>query len=423
MKILYMVPEGGASRLSAMSFIDEELHALHARGVEAHVLDIEAGQDSVVGGIRKRSVRRLAERLEIVRLAGDWLRSLPWRSARRDVPLLLYVLRAEAAAASLARNEGFDAIHSHFGSFGGLGGSLAARTSGVPLIASLRGMDLRSDPARNYGLRQRPLFDANIRHLLATADRTIYNSEYMRDLGISLGAQSERAHKVVKGVDLGTFKPSRDRKNLLEELQLDGPVVLTVASLLPRKGIDHALRALASLDRKDIQYVVCGEGPERSSLIDLARSLGLSDRVRFMGRVSRDRVASYFAAAEVFVMTSDHEAAGNVYLEAQASGVPCIASDEGGPVDYVANGRTGFTVPYGDIDALTARLRDILCDSLLRERMSHEARRFMEHGFAYGRMVDDFLDIYRNAIAERQGERSRRASAVRDSADMSKAHG
>lgn len=400
MKVLYLAPEGGSGRLTGMSFIDEELVALARRGIEPHVLAPDIARDEVVDGIPKRAVRGITSRRSAAWFGARHAAALPLRPALRQPAYSLYVLKAEAAAARLAKDEGFDLIHSHFGAFGGLGGRLAAASAKRPLVSSFRGMDLACEPAQRYGLRQNPLFDAQLRRLLAYADRTLYVSDYLRRIGIELGARPERAHTVLKGVDLERFAPRVDAAAARARLQLDGFVVLTVASLLPRKGIDLALRAIRMLAQDHtVQYVVCGSGPERDRLMALVRELGIEKRVRFAGRVSRDVVADYFASADVFVMTSVNEGSGNVYLEAQASAVPAISCDSGGPPEYIRDGETGFTVPCGDAAVLAERIQRLIEDPGLRARMGRAARHWMEEGFAYYRMEDDILRAYALAVS------------------------
>src|SRR5690606_28848220 len=100
----------------------------------------------------------------------------------------------------------------------------------------------------------------------------------------------------------------------------DGPLLFTAARLMPLKGIDHTLRALADLP--DVRLVVAGEGPARAELEALTAELGLSDRVRFEGFVERDRLPLYFRAADYTLLYSGGEGLSHTLIESLALGTP-----------------------------------------------------------------------------------------------------
>lgn len=170
-------------------------------------------------------------------------------------------------------------------------------------------------------------------------------------------------------------------------------VLLTVSNLIREKGVDVLLRALRDLPAEALLWVV-GDGGEAERLGALACEAGVSERVRFVG-LQRE-VAPYMQAADCFVCPSLWaEAAGLVCIEAQACGLPVIASNIGGIPEYVADGETGHLFAAGDPAQLTDRVRRLLADPDGRLRMGAQARRrIMEHFSAEARL-DDFLDLYR----------------------------
>lgn len=400
MRVLYLAsPRKRPEQITAFSFIDEELEALAAAGVEAYVLSTEVEREHRHRGARLCPVppaRSPAERLAVLRFLYATRALLPGTLALRRLPYLVHVARIEQAAAQLAQREGIEVLHSHFGYPGGFGGLLARRATGLPLVASFRGMDLVVDAAIGYGLRGDAFYDRNVRALLRTADQTTYVSDFMRRAGLALGAPAERATTIWKGVDLERFSANHEQAACKQALGLQGPVVLAVAGLSKRKGLDHILEALGRLrETHAFTFVVCGTGSELSALQAQARALGLAERTRFVGRIERDEIARYFAACDVFVLASLHEASGNVLLEAMASARPVVCTDSGGPPEYVADGETGFVVPPADPPALAERLRHLLDDAALRARFGRAGRARAERRFAYGRMIDDLLGVYR----------------------------
>lgn len=383
MRVLHLAPpRTRPDRLTAHTFIDEEIDAIRRAGVDCLTLP------DAIGASRSGTLAFAARR------AAD----LPARTFR-DPRETFHTVRTEYAAAQLIRECHVDLIHSHFGWPGGFGGLLAAADTHVPLVASIRGMDILTSPAINYGLRLDAAYDAAVRTLLRRADRTLCATTFMRDRALALGARGDRAVVIRKGVDLECFRPPADRSAAQQALGVRGPIVLAVGALSPRKGVIRILNALSTMKDLAWTFVVCGEGPERQSLQAWSANVGIENRVIFAGSIGRDRIGAYFAAADVFVHAAVMEAAGNVILEALASGCPVICTDSGGPAEYVVNGDTGFVVDGDDHTMLGDRLRLALESASLRCRMSRCARQSAERYFPYDRMVAEVVATYHALVA------------------------
>ncbi len=244
--------------------------------------------------------------------------------------------------------------------------------------------------------------------ILKRAARVIANSAFTRDLAISLGAVADRTVVVNPGspspraVDAPRVEALRDR------LGLTGRVVLTVARLVPHKGIDLALRALP----EDASYLVVGDGPDRGRLEALAQQLGVAGRVRFAGRLSDDDLAAAYGLADAFVLPSRDlgdggvEGFGIVLLEAASFGVPVVAAESGGIADAVIDGTTGLLVRPGDVDGLTRAVRVLLSDPARAKAMGNHARDLAASSrswAAFVRRIDECL-MQASSVA-REGSR------------------
>jgi phosphatidylinositol alpha-1,6-mannosyltransferase len=210
--------------------------------------------------------------------------------------------------------------------------------------------------------RLRPIWQRATHKMLARAlpraTAILANSRYTAEALLKRHpACANKTHVTWVGVDPVFFSVPRAPKNNV-------PQLLTVSRLSePRKNIDLVLHALASLkDGFEFEYTIAGEGQLRPELERLADSLGLGNRVRFVGRVSDAELRDLYAHADLFVLTASivpgsHEGFGIVYLEAAASGVPSLAARLAGAAEAVAEGRSGFFVETPDItsirDALT----------------------------------------------------------------------
>jgi glycosyltransferase involved in cell wall biosynthesis len=173
-------------------------------------------------------------------------------------------------------------------------------------------------------------------------------------------------------------------------------VLLTVANLIKPKGIDIVLRALPGLPESVVFWVV-GEGQDSARLERLCRELSLEGRVRFLG--SQRHVNPYMQAADCLVCPSLwEEAAGLVNIEAEACGLPVVASNKGGISEYVEDGRTGFLFPAGDHLQLAERIRQLLEAPQTRRDMGLAARTLAVERFSAAARLGEYLDLYRSSV-------------------------
>jgi glycosyltransferase involved in cell wall biosynthesis len=170
-------------------------------------------------------------------------------------------------------------------------------------------------------------------------------------------------------------------------------VVLTTGNLIPEKGIDVLLRALALLPESVVAWVV-GEGPESGRLRELAAKLGVAGRARFLGL--QRHVQPFMQAADCFACPSVWaEAAGLVNLEAQSCGLPVIASRIGGIPEYVEDGVTGLLFQPGDAAGLATQLRRLMDHPAQRRQMAEAARERAQERFSPEHCIERYLDLYR----------------------------
>lgn len=179
----------------------------------------------------------------------------------------------------------------------------------------------------------------------------------------------------------------------------EGPVILTLARLEPRKGVDMTLRALPALAPRHpgLVYVVAGGGDDRGRLEALAAEIGVTARVRFAGRVDDDLRAALLARADVFAMPVRREGAsvegfGLTYVEAAWYGAPAVAGREGGAANAVLDGETGLLCDGADPAAVAAALGRLLDDEELRRRLGTAAQA-RARGFTWGARIGAYLGV------------------------------
>ena len=175
---------------------------------------------------------------------------------------------------------------------------------------------------------------------------------------------------VFNGIDTSLFRPTTPDPDIV---RTDGtPLLLWVGRLQPWKGVDVALRALREIPQAYLMIV--GDGETRADLERLAQELGLAERVRFLGALPRERLPSIYAAADLLLATSfASETFGIGLVEAQACGLPVVASRFGGFPEVIDEGRTGLLVPPRDPAALAAAVRSLIDDPERRRAMADAA--------------------------------------------------
>ena len=204
----------------------------------------------------------------------------------------------------------------------------------------------------------------------------------------------------VAAIDLGTdpafFRPDRDTGLIRRRFALgNSPIMLTVARLVPHKGLDMAIKALA-LSPLDLRYVIVGDGPDRERLETIAREAGVADRVIFAGALSDDEIAEAYATADVYVGLSREEGLqaegfGISFVEAAASGTPSVAGNSGGVSSAVRDGETGLLVPPTDVAAAASAIRRLLDDRALRESFARAARGAVESHYNWDRVAAETI--------------------------------
>jgi glycosyltransferase involved in cell wall biosynthesis len=203
-----------------------------------------------------------------------------------------------------------------------------------PVVITARGSDINLLP--RYRLPR-----MMIRYAAQQAAGVMANSRALKDALVALGAPAAKVRVLRNGVDLAMFRPL-NRSEARAHFDVSSPTLLSVGNLVELKGHDLVIGALPALPQYSL--LIVGDGPQRNRLQQLAATLGVTGRVKFLGRIAHDQLAAVYSAADALVLASSHEGWPNVLLEAMACGTPVIASNIGGNPEVVAAPEAGSLI-------------------------------------------------------------------------------
>ena len=382
-----------------------------------------------INGVRIHRVRSLRRGIQDCGFEGAWS----------------YVAAARAVFRRLLREQPPDVLHYFFGLPTGALSLCAPEARRIPNVVSLRGSDVPG-----YDTVSRPLQVAHTllrpvtRRIWRRADAVVANSRWLARLaeqavpGIPVSVipnaiSDQRFHPA----DPSTWHPASPARRLpepgrtgrglvLRHAQGSAPRVdrevpralpvglhrnrhsaasevqlLTVVRLIPRKGVDDLLRAMALLQDVPVHLTIQGWGSGGDALQRMARSLGVAPRVTFAGFLARDLLPPVYQRADLFVLPSLSESCAMALLEALACGLPVVATRVGGITEHVEDGVNGLLVPPRDPAALARALRRRITDPSLRRALGARNAERVRQLCSWEHVVADYLAVYRRIIEAR----------------------
>ncbi|MEE9344839.1 MAG: glycosyltransferase family 4 protein [Methylococcales bacterium] len=289
-------------------------------------------------------------------------------------------------AKSLFDNNQFQVIDAHYFYPDGVAATLLGQWLGCPVVISARGTDINLIP--DYRLPRCMIVWA-AEH--AKAIITVCQS--LKDRLIKLGVSKQKITVLPNGVDAQLFQPG-DRKMLRKQYKLTRPTLLYVGNLIPLKGVDLIIQALAKLP--DHQLIVVGAGTEQTKLVKLAASLQVTNRIRFVGTLSQQQLVEYYNIADILLLPSSREGCANVLLEALSCGTPVIATAVGGSPDIVTSSSAGLLIEHRTADALISAIEQLSANMPDSQIVRNYAQRF-----SWSPIIKQQIDTYEMVIKNR----------------------
>jgi glycosyltransferase involved in cell wall biosynthesis len=294
-------------------------------------------------------------------------------------------------------------VHSHFW-MSGYAAVRAARPLGIPVLHTFHALGVvkkREQGVRDTSPPQRIAIETR---LLAEADRILATCpDEVLEL-LRLGGDRHRITVIPCGVDVGHYAPDGPEHPAAERTRR--PRLLYVGRLVMRKGIGNTITALAEVPGAEL--VIAGGpdpaelhlDPEVKRLRRLAARCGVSDRVRFLGRVDRSGLPALYRSADAVMCVPWYEPFGLAAVEAMACGQPVVASAVGGLSDTVVDGVTGVHIPPRRPDLAAAAVRRLLADPRLRRRLGAAGRARATENYAMDQVITSHLRTYAGTALE-----------------------
>lgn len=296
--------------------------------------------------------------------------------------------RARRRIAALV-DEGYDVVHAH-GLRAGIDSGVACRGKNKKVFLTVHNLVLPdiSGRAKAFVLKRAEPLAVGVTTRTFCASEQI--AQHLREVVPRLQHKVETLHAPVG--DPPVVVRSRDEVRDELGLQPGSQLVVTAARLAPQKALHVMLDAIARLPR-EVTLAVVGSGPLERELKDRAKSLGVDDRVTWLG--FRGDVGDFIAAADVLCLSSVWEAVALAAQEAVLLGVPVVTTDVGGMRELITDGRSGRLVPKGDAQGLAEALREVLESQDLRREFVLNALHDLNERFSRERMFHRLSQVYR----------------------------
>lgn len=325
--------------------------------------------------------------------------------------LLPHMGEFERALTEALAHDRPDAVHAHFW-MSGMAATGAGAALGIPVFQTFHALGAVKQRFQGIADTSPPERDRIEPAVARACDMVVATSEEERNELLTWGVESARIAVVPCGADTERFTrsgPSARRNGR--------PRLLSLGRLVPRKGVDTVIRALATVPDAEL-FVVGGprpdemtDDPEVVRLRTIALRLGVADRVRFLGCVDREEVPALVRSADLSVNVPWYEPFGISTVESMACGVPVIASRVGGHRDTVVHGETGLLVPARSPGRLAEKIRRLLAEPDTRGFYSEASERRARERYSWSEVARATEQCYRSqaprAVLPRDPEHDR----------------
>jgi glycosyltransferase involved in cell wall biosynthesis len=307
------------------------------------------------------------------------------------------IVKAALQVRGLVRKIKPEIVHAHYAGTYGLIGAL---TGFHPLVVTAWGSDVLIS---GKSLIKGPV----VRYVLKRADLITCDADHMAKAMARLGVRVEKINIVYFGIDIERFVPVKRSEDLTRRLGIFGsPVIISLRNLEPVYDVETLIRSIPLVSREipNAKFVIVGGGSEEARLKDLSDSLGVSESVRFVGRIGNEHILEYLGVADIYVSTSLSDAGiAASTAEAMACSLPVVITDSGENRKWIKNGEGGFVIPVKDWKVLADKITVLLRRKDIRMRCGEMNRTVIEERNNYQKEMEKMNRIYEQLIENYHG--------------------
>jgi len=286
----------------------------------------------------------------------------------------------------------FDVIHAHVALPDGFAAMMLNKRYNKPLVVTVHGADLYASIYINASCRKA------IAKVFEEADKVVLVSAKLKEIAEASIGFTEKLIVISNGIDPQDISLG---ESTLASKYVGHRVILSVSSLIKRKGIGVNLRAISRLRSKypNLKYLVIGDGPESSLLRQLTRDLDLDCQVEILGELPHKLVMDYMALADIFSLPSWNESFGMVYIEAAMHAKPVIACEGEGISDIFENNKTAIFVKPKNVESLVEGMDFLLGNPEKARELGERAKKLVLENYTWEKNARKYIEIYRELIA------------------------
>ncbi|WP_147533767.1 N-acetyl-alpha-D-glucosaminyl L-malate synthase BshA [Bacillus marasmi] len=300
-----------------------------------------------------------------------------------------YDIALASKMAEVANMEELDLLHVHYAIPHAVCGILAKQMCerDLKIVTTLHGTDitvLGHDPslsnAIKFGIEKSDYVTAVSNALISQTNELLHPNQYI--------------HPVYNFIDTRVYQKT-DSQHLRDEFNIrdEEKVVIHVSNFRSVKRVPDVVMAFSKIaDKIPARLLLVGDGPEMSVVSKLVCSLGIREKVCFLGK--QENLEELYSISDLMLLLSEKESFGLVALEAMACGVPCIGTNVGGIPEVIIAGENGFLCELGDIEMCAKQAVELLCNDELHQQFSENAMKTAKTKFAAEQIVSQYEDIY-----------------------------
>jgi len=257
----------------------------------------------------------------------------------------------------------------------------------VPVVASVRGSMVTIYPHNN------PQYVKELKQSFNLTDYVHCVSESLRQICITdFEVSPDKVFTNYNGIDINFFKPNlkkKHQKNL---------TIISVGSLMWRKGNLLQLLILKKLEKHPIKLILVGDGEDKFKLQYQIKRLGLSKKVFLIGEKDEKEISELLQQSDLYLSTSIAEGLSNSVMEAASSGLPTVAFDCEGMSEIIIENKTGYIIPFGEIDTMSKAILELLEDKEKRIIFGMNARKHVVENFEITKHIKEMVNFYQSIV-------------------------